>query len=156
MYTVGPSAAFIFCLYIWNPACLIMHPPIQATRQVIGLQVIVLCVCVCVFACRNLHTPHVCILLWIRRVACSRSLRCILYRWTQSGAARKPTQAISMTIYIQYMYPMFTQISHIHSHLLLLIAEATPCFCLVFTTRAVSEMELEEGGSRFNHDVSRT
>lgn len=41
------------------------------------------------------------------------------------------------------MYPMFTQISHIHSHLLRLIAEATPrCFCLVFTTRGVSEMEL--------------
>lgn len=58
-----------------------------------------------------------------------------------------------MTIYIQYMYPMFTQISHIHSHLLLLIAEATLRFCLVFTTRGVSEMELERGGSPFDHDA---
>lgn len=55
------------------------------------------------------------------------------------------------------MYPMFTQISHNHSHLLRLIAEATPrCFCLVFTTRGVSEMELGKGRNRFNHDVGPT
>lgn len=44
-----------------------------------------------------------------------------------------------MTIYIQYMYLLFTQIAHIHSHLREPIAEAAPCFCLVFTTRGAGE-----------------
>lgn len=44
-----------------------------------------------------------------------------------------------MTIYIQYMYLLFTQIAHIHSHLCKLIAQAVPCFCLVFTTRGEGE-----------------
>lgn len=66
------------------------------------------------------------------------------------------TSNISNNIYTHHMYPMFSQISHIHSHVLQQIAEAMPCFCLVFTTRRVGEMALEKDGNRFNHDVGRT
>lgn len=44
------------------------------------------------------------------------------------------------------MYLVFTQISHIHSHLPRLIAQAQPCFCLVFTRRGVGEMGRGWGG----------
>lgn len=52
-------------------------------------------------------------------------------------------------IYIRYMYLVFTQISHIQSHLQELIAQPAPCFCLVFTTRGVGETGGGEGKTPF-------